>query len=284
MHLPIAARPGANFLEGDFAGCVYRLPNKSIHVVVIEWRYCKTLVIDTGLSVRRVILITPVWAFDARLQAETRISARTNAITQELWLHTETRTVGHTWVYSYGQFQSVFDSTKKGGIEHIRLEPQQTYKTIYQEDGMPPTPHQFTTRTLWNGSRATFTHKPVWGTTIARLSDGDTKLKEGNSELTIRRDVLLQGPRMAANTIIEPEAHSIGPFGKSMAVLLDDGICGVPSVWLVDVQGSRSEVTERMVRVDADVERGIMCMDFDDARGVLTIANREGLIYHIYIV
>ena len=62
MHLPIAARPGANFLEGDFAGCVYRLPDRSIHVVVIEWRCCKTLVIDTGSSVRTVILLMPVWA------------------------------------------------------------------------------------------------------------------------------------------------------------------------------------------------------------------------------
>jgi len=88
---------------------------------------------------------------------------------------------------------------------------------------------------------------------------------------------------MAANTIIQPDVYSIGPFGKSMAVIMDDDD-GVASVWLADVQGRRGEGTGRMVRVDGGVEWGIKCMNFDDARGILTIANREGMIHHIYLV
>jgi hypothetical protein len=54
MDLPIAARSSANFLGGPLAGCVYRLPDGSAHVVVIEWRSRKALFIDIGSSVRDI--------------------------------------------------------------------------------------------------------------------------------------------------------------------------------------------------------------------------------------
>jgi len=111
---------------------------------------------------------------------------------------------------------------EKGRIEDVRLVPQETYKTLYQADGMPPTHHNFTTRTLWNGSRTTFSHKPARGTS-ALLSDRFTKLEEGNFEAT------------SATT--ERDICSIGPFEKSVTVLTGDNNDGFFfSGRLVDVQ------------------------------------------------
>jgi hypothetical protein len=164
------------------------------------------------------------------------------------------------------------------GIKEIRLTPQKTHRTVYQEDGMPLTRHRFTTRTLWNGSCATFTRKPAWGIAFASLLDGSTNSKEGNSESTIRRSILLRGQKMATYLTTGRGIYSIGPSGKSL-VMLTGG-----AVVLVDIQWSGGEVTERRVRVNIGVEWDMMCMNFDDARGTLTVVDREGLISHIYLV
>jgi hypothetical protein len=104
---------------------------------------------------------------------------------------------------------------------------------------MPPTCpcHIFTLRTLWNGSCATFTHKLAWGTAFAFLLDGSTKSEEGTSELTIWRDVPLQGETMATYVTTEWDIYSMDPFRKSPIMFMDDDIDAFLGVWLVDIQG-----------------------------------------------
>jgi hypothetical protein len=232
-----------------------------------------------------------VWAFDMPSQGQRRSEkclARTNAIKQELWVHhSHVNTGGHTRVYSYTQFQNVFDGMEDGGIEHIRLKPRQTYKIVYQGPGVPPPVHYgFTTRTLWDGSQALFMQNTDSDISYTLLLDGSTDSEDGEYELTVWCNHLLRR-EMGRVVVCKHNGryiYSIGPFGKSVGMFTYDYIHSLKGFLVVDIQGNGSGVTERIVRVDFGVDWKPVCMDFDDARGILTYVTWQGLIFHIHLV
>jgi hypothetical protein len=228
------------------------------------------------------------YAVDTPLQGfSERYLAQTNAIKQELWTHHSfLKTGGHTRIYSYTQLQSVFDRMEDGGIEHIRLAPWRAYKILYQEPGIHPHYNGFTTRTLWNGSPALFTQHTDWGISFTPLLDRSTNFEDGKYELTVWCNFLFRHEieGMAISYNYRRHIYSIGPFGKSVAMLTHNHPDGFKGFLVVDIQGVGGNVTERTVRVDFGVNWKPACMDFDDARGILTFVTWEGLIFHIHLV